>query len=53
MVSALGSLVRKGFDVELILPVLKRISSNKNEDYRIKEEAKLGLMNYKRTFPLS
>jgi len=45
IVSALGSLLRNGIAVELIRPVLKRISSAKKEDYRIREEAKFGLPN--------
>ena len=45
VVSALGSLLRNGIAVELIRPVLKRISSAKKEDYRIREEAKFGLPN--------
>jgi hypothetical protein len=45
IVCALASLFRKGIAVEIIRPVLKRISSDKKEDYRIREEAKLGLPN--------
>jgi len=45
MVSALGSLLRKGIAVDLINPIFKRISSNEKEDYRVKEEAKFGLLN--------
>ncbi len=43
IVAALGSLLRKGMAVELIHPVLKSISSHKEEDYRIREEARFGL----------
>lgn len=43
IVAALGSLLRKGIATELIHPVLKRISSYKEEDYRIREEARFGL----------
>lgn len=43
MVSALGSLMRKGIKDKIILPVLIKISKNRNEDYRIIEEAKFQL----------
>jgi hypothetical protein len=43
IVSALGSLLRKGFGRQLILPVLKKISSSDEEDYRVKEEARFVL----------
>lgn len=43
MVSALGSIMRTRIAKEIILPVLKKISTSKNEDYRIIEEAKFQL----------
>lgn len=43
MVSALGSIMRTRIAEEIILPVLKKISTSKNEDYRIIEEAKFQL----------
>ncbi|MCX6121704.1 MAG: AAA family ATPase [Ignavibacteriales bacterium] len=43
IVSALASLSRRGLAINLIHSVFKRISSDTDEDYRIKEEAKLGL----------
>ena len=43
IVSALGSLMKKEKSAELITPILKRISSDNEEDYRVREEAKLGL----------
>jgi hypothetical protein len=45
IVSALVSLLRRGNAVELIRPVLKKLSFDKKEDYRIREEAKIGLPN--------
>jgi hypothetical protein len=48
IVAALGSLLRKGISVELIHPVLKKISSDENEDYRIREEARFELPNIKK-----
>ncbi len=39
IVAALGSLIRKGRGGEIISPILKKISSDKNEDYRVREEA--------------
>jgi len=45
IVCALGSLARKGKSEERIYPVLRKVSSNTKEDYRIREEAKLGLSN--------
>ena len=46
MVSALGSLMRKGIAGKKILPILMKTSKNKNEDYRIIEEAKFQLRIY-------
>ncbi|MCK9212235.1 MAG: HEAT repeat domain-containing protein [Ignavibacteriaceae bacterium] len=43
MVMALGSLIRENEGVELISPILERISSDESEDYRVREQAKLGL----------
>ena len=45
MVSALGSLLKKEIAVELIRPVLKKVASSKNEDYRTREEARFVLSN--------
>lgn len=41
IVFALGSLLRQRKVEKLIAPVLKKIASDKKEDYRIREEAKL------------
>jgi HEAT repeat protein len=46
MVSALGSLLRRGLDKEIILPTLKKISLDKKEDYRVIEEAKFQIRYY-------
>ncbi len=43
IVSALCALQRKGESKELIYPLLKKISSNTKEDYRVREEAKHAL----------
>jgi hypothetical protein len=43
MISALGSLMRKGMASKKILPVLMKTSKNKKEDYRVIEEAKFQL----------
>lgn len=43
IIIALCVLLRKGESVELISPILKKISSDAKEDYRVREEAKLGL----------
>lgn len=48
IVSALNSLLRIGKSEKSILPILKEIVSNEKEDYRIREEAKLGLPNHYR-----
>ncbi len=54
IVSALNSLLRKGIGEKLISPILKKVVSNKKEDYRIREEAKFGLPDqYRNTIILS
>lgn len=40
IISALLSLMRKGISTQLITPVLKKISLDQKEDYRVREEAK-------------
>lgn len=45
IVAALGSLLRIGISTELISPYLKKISLNNKEDFRVREEAKHGVLN--------
>jgi ABC-type dipeptide/oligopeptide/nickel transport system ATPase subunit len=40
IVSALGTFVRRKKSIPAILPLLRKISSDKKEDYRVREEAK-------------
>ncbi|GEM_PF-2480316 len=40
IVSALGSLAKRGVGPKVIRPVLKKVSINEIEDYRVREEAK-------------
>jgi ASC-1-like (ASCH) protein len=48
IVSSLSSLMKKGFNVNLIIPVLEKITVDQKEDFRVREEAKNGLEFYKR-----
>jgi hypothetical protein len=45
IISALGIFLKDDEFKELIRPVLKKISLDNEEDYRVKEEAKLKLKN--------
>lgn len=43
IVSALGSLMRHGKSIELISSIFKKIVLNKKENFKVREEARLGL----------
>lgn len=45
IISAINGILRKGKSKNLILPILRNISLDNNEDYRVREEARYGLTN--------
>lgn len=45
IIVALSSLLLRNFSAKKILPVLEKISTDEGEDYRVREEAKRGLLN--------
>jgi hypothetical protein len=51
IVSSLSTLMNRSFKVNLIVPVLEKITVDQKEDFRVREEAKNGLESHKRNDP--